>query len=329
VCLYASYPIIKEIRRLSHCLLQSRQSEIFSDMFQMPQSMTAATETYEGCLVIHMHDLPSELSNLVKALYDGPSVIPSMFVPCFCTDTQILIYRTFSNNHPDGFFYLAGILRLATKYFIEHLRQGAIQYLRQIWPSTLKGHDDMVELALSSPTVDNLSFPYVHPLHVLNLARESNVNIIVPSALYFLSLYSLSGILHADHPKLLLEHPSKPSSTLSSSDVVLYSLMYQHRLQTMEKFIREFCETRASQPTCGSSSTDCKRGFTKLVSQLHRSCYLRTGPLHFILQAIRKINGVVCERCCLEFTQGAERLRQEIWDDLPTIAQLPPWSRLE
>ncbi|KAF9568811.1 hypothetical protein CPC08DRAFT_739622 [Agrocybe pediades] len=289
----------------------SRQSEIFNDMFQMPQSLTDVTATYEGCLVVNMHDLPSELSNLIKALYDGP---------------------TFSNNHPDGFFYLTGILRLATKYFIEHLRQSCIQYLRQTWPSTLKGHDDMVELALSSPTVNDLTFPYVHPLHVLNLARENNVNSIIPSALYFLSLYSLSGILHADHPKLLLEHPSKPSSMLSPSDVMLYSLMYQHRLQIMENFIREFCESRATQPKCGAPGMSlCRKGFTKLVSQLYRSCYLRTGPLHFILQAIHKINhgGVVCEFCSLEFFQSAERLRQEIWDDLPTVAQLPPWNRLD
>lgn len=29
-------------------------------------------ETYEGCQVVSMGDPPLELSNLVKALYDGP-----------------------------------------------------------------------------------------------------------------------------------------------------------------------------------------------------------------------------------------------------------------
>lgn len=30
------------------------------------------TDTYDGCPIITMHDLPVELGNLIEALYDGP-----------------------------------------------------------------------------------------------------------------------------------------------------------------------------------------------------------------------------------------------------------------
>ena len=37
---------------------------------------------------------------------------------------------------------------------------------------------------MKSPLVGDLTYPYVHPLHVLNLARETHVSIVVPSARY-------------------------------------------------------------------------------------------------------------------------------------------------
>lgn len=249
-----------------------------------------------------------------------------------CIPIKVLfsIFRTFSNKDAEGFFYLAGILRLSTKYLVEQPCQSAIRYLTKTWSSTLEGHDSMVEAALNSPPVNNLTYPFVHPIHVLNLAREVDINIVVPSALYFLSLYSLADILGGDHPKLLIEHPSKPSSSLAPSDVLLYSLMYQYRLQVLEDFIRDFCGKRSTTPSCGSTDT-CGKAFTRLVSQLRRSWSLRTGPLHFMLQAMNRVSAdsSICKRCCSDFVRDTTSLRREVWDKLPIIVRLPPWDRIE
>jgi hypothetical protein len=41
-------------------------------MFQMPQPSSENDDMYfDGCQVVRMYDLPIELSNLLKALYDG------------------------------------------------------------------------------------------------------------------------------------------------------------------------------------------------------------------------------------------------------------------
>ena len=53
----------------------ARHSEIFQGMFELPQP-PSDLETMEGCQVVRMYDLPTELSNLVKALYDGACVWP-------------------------------------------------------------------------------------------------------------------------------------------------------------------------------------------------------------------------------------------------------------
>lgn len=235
----------------------------------------------------------------------------------------------FSNRSIFDFFYVAGILRLASKYFVSQLRRQAIHFLGGAWPSTLAGHDSMIEEALSARAVDNLSYPFAHPLHVLNLAREVDAPVIIPSVVYFLSMYALSDILKADHPKLLIEHPSRPSSSLMSSDLLLYSLMYQHRLQLMDKFMRQFCPERAFKPPCGQLAT-CGKGFSRLISQLHRSWTLKTGPLHFIGQAMDKVTAdpIICPSCRTTFHHDCSLLRQQIWKELPNIVNLLPWEEL-
>ncbi|KAL0581170.1 hypothetical protein V5O48_000860 [Marasmius crinis-equi] len=194
----------------------ARHSEVFQGMFEIPQPQSVF-KAPQGCQVVPMYDIPNDLSNLVKALYDGPS---------------------FTNRSIEDFFYLAGVLRLSTKYFINHLRLQAIRHLTHTWSYTLQGHDDMVELAVRTPFVNNLSYPFVHPLHVLNLARETNVRIVLPSVFYFLSLYPLQDLLREDHPKLLIDHPSKPSSTLDPHDIKFYTLMFQRRMDLLMDFTR-------------------------------------------------------------------------------------------
>lgn len=89
-----------------------------------------------------------------------------------CMLSSANVNRTFHNRNVEDFFFLAGILRLASKYFIMHLRTQGIRFLTETWAYTIRGHDEMVALALSSPVISGTTYPYVHPLHVLNLARE-------------------------------------------------------------------------------------------------------------------------------------------------------------
>ena len=51
----------------------ARQSEIFETMFDIPQPPPGLDpiEQINGCPVVRMYDLPNELSDLIKALYDG------------------------------------------------------------------------------------------------------------------------------------------------------------------------------------------------------------------------------------------------------------------
>ncbi|TFK52477.1 hypothetical protein OE88DRAFT_1627806 [Heliocybe sulcata] len=290
----------------------SRHSEIFQSMFQIPQpSDLPLMETLDGCQVVRMYDLPVELSNLIKTLYDGVS---------------------FQYRNADDFFYLAGILRLSSKYFISHLRLQAIRHLTTVWSYTLRGHDEMVDNALSLPALPHptISYPYVHPLHVVNLARETNVSVVLPSAFYFLSLYDLCDIINAEHPKFHLAHPSKPSSELSLHDTRPYTLMHQYRLRNITDFIYNLCANYSPSPQCEYGQAPCERGFQKLTSRLSQSWRVRIGPMHFVVQAIMELkeNNTVCKPCRKMFKAEAMAFRQRTWDELPGVIGLPSWDEL-
>jgi len=290
----------------------ARSSEIFQSMFEMAQMRPPAdVELFEGCPVVRMYDSPLAFSNLIKALYDGSGASPC-------------------GRSLDDFLYTAGILRLATKYFIARLRRESVQQLMQTWAHTLRGHDEMVELAIKSPLVDDKSYPYVHPLHVLNLARETNVQVIMPSALYFLSLYPLSDILKGDHPKLLVDHPSCPPSNMSPQDLQAYTLMFQHRVDSTMDFIRRTCGERSPTPGCQKQNT-CLKVFNRMSSRLSRTWKIRTGPLHFMVQVSDEITDHVdvCVPCRRKFRQDVTDTREEIWKSLPSVTGLPTWEQME
>jgi hypothetical protein len=63
----------------------ARQSEVFETMFDIPQPASSSVDSVEqidGCPVVRMYDLPNELSDLIKALYDGVWVMQSLLVCC-------------------------------------------------------------------------------------------------------------------------------------------------------------------------------------------------------------------------------------------------------
>ena len=79
--------------------------------------------------------------------------------------------RTLGNNDTGDFHATAGILRLATKYAIDKLRDRALAHLTIAWPTTLEGWDAREEAAREhefetgqplypSPIVSDYQNPY-------------------------------------------------------------------------------------------------------------------------------------------------------------------------
>src|SRR6266702_2179967 len=61
-----------------HRGVMARHSEVFEAMLDIPQpttGMSSMIEHIDGCPVVRMYDHPEELSDLIKALYDGVCVV--------------------------------------------------------------------------------------------------------------------------------------------------------------------------------------------------------------------------------------------------------------
>lgn len=188
----------------------------------------------------------------------------------------------------------------------------------------------MIELAVKAPLLDDKSYPYVHPLHILNLARSTNVQIILPSVFYFLSLYPLNDLLAGDHPKLNIKHSSCPSAEISAQDLQAYTLMYQALIQMILDFTRQTCGDRSSLAGCQNGGT-CIKVFTRTSSVLSRTWRIRTGPLSFMVQVSDDIAEAqdVCGPCKRAFRQDVTTLREDIWRRLPSIIGLPSWEEIQ
>lgn len=307
-----------------HIGVLARQSDVF-DVFRLPQPNEPSSEhVLDGCPVIPMSDHPIELEHLLHALYDGV---------------------TFHNNSVKDFYHLSAILRLSTKYCMNALRLKAIRYLAATWGTTLEGHDDIIHQAMTRPfNPENGSYPHVHPLHVLNLARETNVEVVIPSALYFLSLYPLPLLLEGSHPKLSVDvtHPSRPSSQIGAQDIAHYGLIYQYRLEKMLYFIRTLCLDRPLATNCSKAGTtsilagrrvtfrNCSHVINKMGAMLSRSWELRTGPLHFMQQAVGELPKIgLCDPCREAFEEDVRALREEVWNRIPALVGLPSWDVLK
>lgn len=204
-----------------------------------------------------------------------------------------------------------------------------------------------------------LRFPYAHPLHVLNLARALDIRAVIPSALYFLSMYPLADIIRADHPKLVYAQEAMATalcSSLSREDFENVALMNEHRVSLMLDFCRKFLADRQPGERCTNfhnkhispigntphqhrplltanlpaTPNPCIRGFASLASKASRSWFPRTGPLIWMQQVVRlsERDDVLCRTCRWELRQNVEMHREKIWQGLPSVVRMSTWDEL-
>ncbi|KDQ59933.1 hypothetical protein JAAARDRAFT_56859 [Jaapia argillacea MUCL 33604] len=130
-----------------------RSSEVFRDMFAIPQP--EFMETMDGCPLINVHDSALDLGHLLSALFER-----GYFDVTRCT-IEIL----------------ASILRLATKYSIDDLREEALTELGKCFPSNLASWDSaktkrvrLIREPAAAVTVVNLAVDLSLEKHILHLA---------------------------------------------------------------------------------------------------------------------------------------------------------------
>ncbi|KDQ51553.1 hypothetical protein JAAARDRAFT_184927 [Jaapia argillacea MUCL 33604] len=311
-----------------------RHSEVFRDMFSIPQPSNE--DLFEGCICIKLYDSSADLLFLLTALYDG-------------------LY--FHKPRARDFSAISAVLRLSSKYLIDHLRRHCILRLEQDWPSTLVGWDHREKVAIEPSGRYNPREFYPHPILVIDLARQLSLDFVLPAAFYDLSRYGPSKIASGTLCPATTTITSNGSSAtktiafLSRQDLLTTFSGREHGQRYISTFISEELSNRpvsascsnASSPTSPSPSNPCIESFYFIQLNVLRSvggiAAGRDGdPLYTLLQAIemlsrtdfsdgetgRQCGLLICGACRKEFETSVGRCRGVVWEELKGWFNLEP-----
>ncbi|KAG2011749.1 hypothetical protein CC2G_011832 [Coprinopsis cinerea AmutBmut pab1-1] len=323
-----------------HMSVLARHSICFRDMFAIPQPESNLRDSLvlEGVgmrsgaqriPVITLFDKAEDVANLIEALYD--------------------IGTNFGNNDEKDFRAVAGILRLATKYIIDELREMALNHLSIAWPTTLKAWDLREDLARSyeiDATIPSARL-YPHPFEVINLAREVEAPSLLPAAFYDLSRYSFSQIFEPHEDDALYRPPEQPPPPLSPADLQRLCVGKEHTQQMITALIQAMGNGQhirqsqqhpphslsrrpsSSGAVCVSAAA-CRKDFTELVElatqhylfDRERGCH---DPLYVAeeLGQLKSAEISECKACAKSLEGWAAREREKIWKLIPV------WFRLD
>ncbi|KAG6908078.1 hypothetical protein DXG01_006213 [Tephrocybe rancida] len=309
-----------------------RHSDIFNALFSLPQPEDA--ELFEGCLYVELHDSPSDVFYFLSALYDG-------------------LY--FKAPRANDFMAIASVLRLSTKYFVEHLRQRCLNRLDVDWPSTLAGWDQREHAATDTQGryMPRESCP--HPVLVIQLALDLGIPSLLPAAFYDLARYGPSKIMSgaalppsALDEYLLKTQPDNPPSLLAvhlPREQLQRTLRGRERVQRyMAHFIASSLQSRVPARDCTYSldadpSRPCHESFYFIMLNVLRSvggiaCGRDADTLYTLTQAMEMLSRTdfsdgqrqcglrMCQPCKMDFAACAMKAREDVW------ALLPKWFSL-
>ncbi|KAI0644301.1 hypothetical protein C8Q79DRAFT_913898 [Trametes meyenii] len=314
-----------------------RHSDVFHDMFSLPQPSPAEAGQglIDGCPWVEIYDDPSDVLHLLRALYDG-------------------LY--FTTPSAGDFCAVAAVLRLSTKYLIEHLRRCCIARLERDWPTTLADWDKREMGA----TTDGRYTPrerFAHPVLLIQLASELGLDHLLAPAFYDLSRYGPRKIAYGASitPNLLPTATAAQLKARAVNDLAAVaaddSLLKLARpdlhatflgREAAQRFLAAFIAKelagRAISSNCANRTHarghHCKESFYFVMLNLLRSVGgIASGrdadPLFSLQQAVEMLSRTdfsdgtkqcglkICASCKEDFSLSVAKARREAWDQIP------------
>ncbi|TBU29539.1 hypothetical protein BD311DRAFT_660896 [Dichomitus squalens] len=299
-----------------HRGLLCRHSEVLQT--RIDSIKTTDERMLEGLAVLYLDDSPEDLAHFLRALY-GLS----------------------HDSTAEEFAMISAVLRLATRYGVETLRESALRTLSLSWPETLPVWE-VREKAVTS--VDGVYAPrpgLPHPLVLIRLAREVDAPRLLPSAFYDLSRYLPSQLMEGHTTADGVHHE------LDIDDLCRVLRGKEQAARFFSTFIVTELEGRTPSQLCmhrnevqPSLKRACQMAFEAVTFELIRDvngmvCNRNSDPLFSIGESVtmqtrddhpgieNKAAYRACEACRLEYSVIVEVAKEEFW------RQLPSWFELD
>ncbi|RDX49007.1 hypothetical protein OH76DRAFT_620714 [Lentinus brumalis] len=264
----------------------AEHSPVFKDMFSLPQPPLANGQFPSPCPIVHLSDSPDDIRALLRVCMPKTSSNP------------------FTQDDPP-YETIAGSIRLGHKYEICELVDHALGYLKRYY--TVDYSQWKIPKMVVPPR-----FQLIHAIGVVNLARLTDCETILPTALYQccqLDGELVKGFARADGTR----------ECLSGDDLALCVAARANLMQESVGIALRICA-----PVLSISCTHPAHCAVVFDDYLHTG---RLDPLavcntHPFWSAASMVNGV-CEMLCGSCWQMlCERNTSErvlFWDRLPTV----------
>ncbi|VDC06078.1 unnamed protein product [Peniophora sp. CBMAI 1063] len=256
-------------------------SSVFKDMFSAGQPQHLAREdSFEGCPIVRLPDDSFSMNNLLRMLYE----------------------RSYGQNLND--FTLAeieGVLHLASKYMVYHVRTVIVQHLETLFPTSLQDYRR------------NPSTPHEECFRGLKIAIQFDLPSLIPCAMYLCSLHEAQYIFAELHH---LDLESEIKNVLSFKEELADRIT--NDVLTSEYFVFDgkCVKTPASVGCNGIDPTTARR---ILVA------YMDSKIDVFANNPTDNLRGQTDPQCCFACVRDRQRLEEEkyklmLWGHLPSLA---------
>ena len=212
---------------------------------------------------------------------------------------------------------------MTTSYKISSVRDQILEDLRGAYPTTFEAYE-------GSEVLGEIVFgkPKPHPNAVLKLFETCNVAFALPFAYYRVCT---GGTLALTSVEFTLRLPPR----ILAAAVVGQSRLKARELQVVRQllFDRSAKKYSCSAWLCpGTHETNHKRsGQTSPYERLFNSISSQSSEVDMavsILETKILTDKAFCARCLERFNACLRGIREEIWDSLPRMFGLNPWSSL-
>ncbi|KAJ7669779.1 hypothetical protein B0H17DRAFT_949103 [Mycena rosella] len=261
------------------------KSPVFHDMLAFPQPENG--EAIDGCPVVHLTDSAIDTAYFLKAIFHYD------FFEAWPSDVD--------------FHIISGVLRLSQKYQVDPLKKRALRHISERCPSSLDQW--------------GVKQWAVHPILLVNLAREVSADWILPTALASCCWLLAEELVHG-------VASATGHATLAPSDILLCMYALGQFQTTWTNRVLAFLWTPFSIPGCVSPAA-C---FTARVGYRRDAEDWREDDMGVLdlwdEHDWSNLREDVCGACFAAMQVSHQLARREYWDALPLIFGLPDWDTL-
>ncbi|KAJ7250527.1 hypothetical protein B0H12DRAFT_1019195 [Mycena haematopus] len=272
-----------------HWGVLAQHSSVFRDMEGLPQP--SDQPTIDGCPIVELSDDAKDVEYLLKALYN----------PAFHCEKVLPLP------------VVGALIRLGRKYDFQYLLDSAVARLTAEFPATLKDYDALRSMQ-TIPSYRGLLFD------VMTLASDNNILSVLPCVYYkvIVSCATLlfDGFARTDGTRASLSDLDFRRCAVGRERLLLKQFQPGYTLGWSRKWEFNNC----------ADSVGCRTSREAILT-----AYLRdTFPYVGALGPPSDLNIFqFCAACRQRMTESMTVSRKKIWDELPGVFDLPPWSELK